>query len=167
MADQLLSPVVPVVRSYAEFYGPYIGMDQLHIIDDPVCCLTPAAYDLPPEGYAFRFYDRVEVKIVVGGVAHELRSEPFNYSPYFYPGGQALTLAEQTQAFSERGDLSGYRNDRFYKGYANYVALRTRHGQVLFVPGPVEFIPDKTAFDDQHTQLQLAIKVGDNYSEPD
>lgn len=87
---------VPKVKHYVVWNGP-IHIDQF---DNPVTDRDPAHYILDEKADIFRFYDRFELDWEVGGATHRLRSEPFNFSSFYVPGGKLLKGAEREAAFS-------------------------------------------------------------------
>lgn len=72
----------------------------------------------------FRFYDRLELDWETGGEVINLRSKPFNHSPYYVPGGRLLTEEERDAAFDgEWRSIAGQRVD--------YVMLQTRYRRIV------------------------------------
>jgi hypothetical protein len=83
----------------------------------------------------FRFYDCLELEWEVDGQVIKLRSEPFNHSPYYVPGGRLLTDEERDAAFS--GDWRAIASQR-----DGYVMFRTRYRRAVpLFRAEVEFLP--------------------------
>lgn len=125
------TPTTPVLKHYAVWYGPRFD----DIYDCPVESRDPHQYTMPLEADYFRFYDRLEQETELDGRIVKLRSEPFNHSAYYVPGGCLLTDEEKDTAFAT--SLRPYASDR-----GSYVVFHTRYRQaVLLYEAEVEFLP--------------------------
>lgn len=86
----------PVRRHYAVWHGPrWNFIDECRIAER-----DPAKYIMDPSADYFRFYDRFELDWEVDGQITKLRSDQFNFSPFYLPGGQFLTDEERAAAFN-------------------------------------------------------------------
>jgi hypothetical protein len=122
---------VPVRKHYAVWYGP--TWDDIY--DCPVDSREPGEYTMDPAADHFRFYDRLELEWEIDGETILLRSEPFNHSPYYVPGGSLLTDEERDEAFA--GPFKPYAGQR-----DSYVLFRTRHRALAGqYKAEVEFLP--------------------------
>ncbi len=122
---------VPVLRHYAVWYGP--TWDD--IFDCPVENRDPGEYAMEEAADHFRFYDRLELEWEVDGVVILLRSEPFNHSPFYVPGGRLSTDEERDVAFAT--SLKPYASQR-----DDYVVFCTRYRRdILRYKAEVVFLP--------------------------
>ena len=129
--SEVVATAVPVLKHYVVWYGAHWN----DIYDNPVESRDPAKYIMHEHADHFRIYDRLELEWEHEGDIIKLRSDQFNFSPFYVPGGQLLTDEERTEAFAT--DLRPYaiqQND--------YTVFRTRHRDAVPVYlAVVEFPP--------------------------
>ncbi len=102
-------PVAPSLRHYAVWYGP--TWDDIY--DCPVENRDENAYTLDEAADYFRFYDRLELEWIVERKVIKLRSEPFNYSPYYVPKGRLLNDMERQSAFESQFHYIVHQSERY------------------------------------------------------
>ncbi len=124
---------VPVLKHFAVWYGPQWD----NIFDCRIESRDPAFYEMDPWADYFRFYDRLELDWELNGEIIKLRSEQFNFSPFYIPGGQELTEEERDAAFGEQGTWRAWASQR-----DQHMLVRTRHRASVLLPyGEVELLP--------------------------
>lgn len=106
---------------YVEFLCPGALMSETSC--EEVSRRDAAAVEVPENAFAFRFFDRMEAAVDADGKERMMRSERFNYSPTYYPGGKAYTLAKLELHFPEETTLLSNARSNKWLG-----AIRTRIG---------------------------------------
>lgn len=66
---------------------------------------NPAEIGLPDGEYGFRFYDVIIAPFHIDGQTMELRSDAFNFSPWYFRGGQIYTAQELEDLLPDRKDI--------------------------------------------------------------
>lgn len=85
-----------ITKTYVEFDLPGAFLSESSIRE--VASRDVTQLDIPPNAYAFRFYDIVTA--VVDGA--ELRSQPINLSPRYFYGGRVMTRDEVVRELPDK-----------------------------------------------------------------
>lgn len=103
-----------VLMRYAVCFGPDVA--DMH--DCRVEGHDPQRYKLEAGADSFRFYDKIEIDCIVDGEVQTARTDPFNLSPFYVPGGRLVTGSEREALFSPRGEYRGIHNPEEFVVYA-------------------------------------------------